>query len=87
MASDERSRRSFARSTRTWVIQSPGVMPVVARNLSMNVAGAVNLPHGKIVAAKMAAYAPGTLFVTIAPALTATAPRALRCGSRASDIP
>lgn len=29
-----------------------------------HIAGAVNLPHGKIVAAKLAAYAPGTLFVT-----------------------
>ena len=28
-----------------------------------HVAGAVNLPHGKIVAAKMAAWAPETLFV------------------------
>jgi hypothetical protein len=37
MANDERSRRSFALSTRTCVIQSPGVIPVVARNLRMNV--------------------------------------------------
>lgn len=29
-----------------------------------HVAGAVNLPHGKIVPAKLAAHAPGTLFVT-----------------------
>ncbi len=29
-----------------------------------HIAGAVNLPHGKIVAAKMADYARGTLFVT-----------------------
>jgi rhodanese-related sulfurtransferase len=29
-----------------------------------HVAGAINLPHGKIVASKMAEYAPSTLFVT-----------------------
>jgi rhodanese-related sulfurtransferase len=29
-----------------------------------HIAGAVNLPHGKIVASKMAEYAPGILFVT-----------------------
>lgn len=29
-----------------------------------HVAGAVNLPHGKIVASRMTAFAPGTLFVT-----------------------
>lgn len=29
-----------------------------------HIAGAVNLPHGKIVASKMTGYAPGTLFVT-----------------------
>jgi len=29
-----------------------------------HVAGAINLPHGKIVASKMAEYAPATLFVT-----------------------
>jgi len=29
-----------------------------------HVAGAVNLPHGKIIASKMSEYAPGTLFVT-----------------------
>ncbi|HEX7932053.1 MAG TPA: rhodanese-like domain-containing protein [Paraburkholderia sp.] len=29
-----------------------------------HVPGAVNLPHGKIVASKLAGYAPGTLFVT-----------------------
>jgi len=29
-----------------------------------HIPGAVNLPHGKIVASKMTAYAPGTLFVT-----------------------
>jgi rhodanese-related sulfurtransferase len=29
-----------------------------------HIAGAVSLPHGKIVASKMAAYAPGTQFVT-----------------------
>jgi rhodanese-related sulfurtransferase len=29
-----------------------------------HVPGAINLPHGKIVASKMAQYAPGTLFVT-----------------------
>ena len=29
-----------------------------------HIAGAINLPHGKIVASKMAGYTPGTLFVT-----------------------
>lgn len=29
-----------------------------------HIAGAVSLPHGKIVASRMAGYAPGTLFVT-----------------------
>jgi rhodanese-related sulfurtransferase len=29
-----------------------------------HVAGAINLPHGKIIASKMATYAPGTHFVT-----------------------
>ena len=29
-----------------------------------HVAGAINLPHGKIIASKMAHYPPGTLFVT-----------------------
>jgi rhodanese-related sulfurtransferase len=29
-----------------------------------HIAGAVNLPHGKIVATKMADYPPGTMFVT-----------------------
>jgi rhodanese-related sulfurtransferase len=29
-----------------------------------HVVGAINLPHGKIVASRMAGYAPGTLFVT-----------------------
>jgi rhodanese-related sulfurtransferase len=29
-----------------------------------HIAGAISLPHGKIVASRMAAYAPGTLFVT-----------------------
>ena len=29
-----------------------------------HVPGAVNLPHGKIIASKLTAYAPGTLFVT-----------------------
>jgi rhodanese-related sulfurtransferase len=29
-----------------------------------HIAGAVNLPHGKIVASKMTEHAPGTLFVT-----------------------
>lgn len=29
-----------------------------------HIAGAVSLPHGKIIASKMAEYAPGTLFVT-----------------------
>ena len=29
-----------------------------------HVAGAINLPHGKIVASKLAGFSPGTLFVT-----------------------
>jgi rhodanese-related sulfurtransferase len=29
-----------------------------------HVPGAINLPHGKIIASRMSAYAPGTLFVT-----------------------
>jgi rhodanese-related sulfurtransferase len=29
-----------------------------------HVAGAINLPHGKIIASRMAEYVPGTLFVT-----------------------
>jgi rhodanese-related sulfurtransferase len=29
-----------------------------------HIAGAINLPHGKIVSSRMAGYAPGTLFVT-----------------------
>ena len=37
MPNDVRSRRSFARATRTRVIQSPGVIPVVAQNLRINV--------------------------------------------------
>ncbi len=45
----------------------PGFVLIDVRSPSLfekgHVPGAINLPHGKIVASKMAAYTPGTFFV------------------------
>ena len=45
-----------------------------------HVPGAVNLPHGKIVASKLAEYPHDTLFVTYLQAHIATARRVALCG-------
>ena len=50
-----------------------------------HVPGALNLPHGKIVEAKLKEFPPETLFVGTAPGRTAMAPTAAPCGSPGSD--
>lgn len=73
-AAAEHFERVFAFETDCWDTHTamadgePGFVLVDARSPEMyargHVPGAVNIPHGKIIGSRMAAYPPGTLFVT-----------------------
>lgn len=71
---EEHFQSSFAFETDCWDthdamgLAEPGFVLVDARSPDLfakgHVPGAVNIPHRKIIASRMHAYAPGTLFVT-----------------------